>query len=217
MENTNLEEKKNNKVIFGLKIAGNVIFYAIIILLLLFSIMNIKAGSSNGGFPNIFGKGFLAVKTNSMTRENDMPVEYNDYSIGEIKVNDLVYEKVLNKNDIKNLKVGDVITFYDSTIKALNTHRIVNIVKDDDSDLPSIISLQGDYSVSISGKYDPSDPSKAQNNRSLIDSGNVQILSGDFSEIKGIVTGVKPGAGKAILNIQQNWLWYFVLPVLVFL
>ena len=29
--------------------------------------MNINAGSTNGGFPNIFGKGFLAVQSNSMS------------------------------------------------------------------------------------------------------------------------------------------------------
>lgn len=214
MENTNLEEKKSNKVIFGLKIAGNVIFYAVIILLLIFSIMNIKAGSSNGGFPNIFGKGFLAVKTESMERENEMPTEYNDYSIGEIKKNDLVYEKVLNSKSINNLKVGDVITFFDPSIKALNTHRIIIIDKTDG--VVTRIVCQGDYSVSVIAKYDPTDASKAAVNQTLIDRGDIQIIS-DMSNVKGIVTGVKSGAGKVIINIQQNWLWYFVLPVLVFL
>ena len=214
MDNTNIEEKKSTKVIFGLKIAGNVIFYAVIILLLIFSIMNIKAGSSNGGFPNIFGKGFLAVKTESMERENEMPTEYNDYSIGEIKKNDLVYEKVLNSKSINNLKVGDVITFFDPSIKALNTHRIIIIDKTDG--VVTRIVCQGDYSVSVIAKYDPTDASKAAVNQTLIDRGDIQIIS-DMSNVKGIVTGVKSGAGKVILNIQQNWLWYFVLPVLVFL
>lgn len=219
MENTNIEEKKSNKVIFGLKIAGNVIFYAIIILLLIFSIMNIKAGSSNGGFPNIFGKGFLAVKTNSMERDtgsgSGVPSYYDDYSIGEIKKNDLVYEKVLNSKSINNLKVGDVITFFDPSIKALNTHRII-IIDKDDSGVVKSITCQGDYSVSLYGLYDPSNHDKSENNSYLFSSDNVQIIN-DLSNVKGIVTGVKSGAGKVILNIQQNWLWYFVLPVLVFL
>lgn len=217
MENTNLEEKKSNKVIFGLKIAGNVIFYAVIILLLIFSIMNIKAGSSNGGFPNIFGKGFLAVKTESMERDtgsgSGVPSYYDDYSIGEIKKNDLVYEKVLNSKSINNLKVGDVITFFDPSIKALNTHRIVIIDKTDG--VVTRIVCQGDYSVSLFGVYDPVNGTPSTN-QSLIDRGDIQIIS-DMSNVKGIVTGVKSGAGKVILNIQQNWLWYFVLPVLVFL
>lgn len=218
MENTNIEEKKSNKVIFGLKIAGNVIFYAVIILLLIFSIMNIKAGSSNGGFPNIFGKGFLAVKTNSMERDtgsgSGVPSYYDDYSIGEIKKNDLVYEKVLNSKSINNLKVGDVITFFDPSIKALNTHRIIRIEKDENN-VVNRITCQGDYSVSLFGVYDPVNGTPSTN-QSLIDRGDIQIIS-DISNVKGIVTGVKSGAGKVILNIQQNWLWYFVLPVLVFL
>lgn len=217
MENTNLEEKKSNKVIFGLKIAGNVIFYAVIILLLIFSIMNIKAGSSNGGFPNIFGKGFLAVKTESMERDtgsgSGVPSYYDDYSIGEIKKNDLVYERVLNSKSINNLKVGDVITFFDPSIKALNTHRIVIIDKTDG--VVTRIVCQGDYSVSLFGVYDPVNGTPSTN-QTLIDRGDIQIIS-DMSNVKGIVTGVKSGAGKVILNIQQNWLWYFVLPVLVFL
>lgn len=218
MENTNLEEKKSNKVIFGLKIAGNVIFYAVIVLLLIFSIMNIKAGSSNGGFPNIFGKGFLAVKSESMERDtgsgSGVPSYYDDYSIGEIKKNDLVYEKVLNSKSINNLKVGDVITFFDPSIKALNTHRIVRIEKDENN-VVNRITCQGDYSVSLFGVYDPVNGTPSTN-QSLIDRGDIQIIS-DMSNVKGIVTGVKSGAGKVILNIQQNWLWYFVLPVLVFL
>lgn len=218
MENTNIEEKKSNKVIFGLKIAGNVIFYAVIILLLIFSIMNIKAGSSNGGFPNIFGKGFLAVKTNSMERDtgsgSGVPSYYDDYSIGEIKKNDLVYEKVLNSKSINNLKVGDVITFFDPSIKALNTHRIVRIEKDENN-VVNRITCQGDYSVSLFGVYDPVNGTPSTN-QTLIDRGDIQIIS-DMSNVKGVVTGVKSGAGKVILNIQQNWLWYFVLPVLVFL
>lgn len=218
MENTNLEEKKSNKVIFGLKIVGNVIFYAVIILLLIFSIMNIKAGSSNGGFPNIFGKGFLAVKTESMERDtgsgSGVPSYYDDYSIGEIKKNDLVYEKVLNSKSINNLKVGDVITFFDPSIKALNTHRIIRIEKDENN-VVNRITCQGDYSVSLFGVYDPVNGTPSTN-QSLIDRGDIQIIS-DMSNVKGIVTGVKSGAGKVILNIQQNWLWYFVLPVLVFL
>ena len=219
MENTNIEEKKSNKVIFGLKIAGNVIFYAVIILLLIFSIMNINAGSSNGGFPNIFGKGFLAVKTESMERDtgsgSGVPSYYDDYSIGEIKKNDLVYEKVLNSKSINNLKVGDVITFFDPSIKALNTHRIVYILEEDGKRV--CIYAQGDKSVSLYGKFDL-DNVDQKKNQNLISSGEVQeITSDNFSNIKGIVTGVKSGAGKVILNIQQNWLWYFVLPVLVFL
>lgn len=219
-ENVNVQEVKSTKekTLFILKIVGNVLFYIVIIALLLFSIMNINAGSKNGGFPNIFGKGFLSVQTNSMERDdtsNPLPTEYADYEIGEIFAGDLVYVSVVSGDDYKDLKVGDVVTFFDSGINALNTHRIVNITMDGEE--IANISVQGDLSVTYFGKYDPTNPDKAANNSSLIGRGDVQTFSGDFAEIKGVVTGVSSGSGKVIDNIQKNWLWYFVLPVLAFL
>ena len=220
MENNEVKgEKKTTKekTIFGLKIAGNIIFYLIIIALLLFSIMNINAGSKNGGFPNIFGKGFLSVQSDSMTRQDELPEEYNNYKIQGFAKGDLLYVKVLNNKNINELKKGDVVTFYDSTIEALNTHRIVYITYNEDNTVNSV-SLQGDLSASLKSVYDPTDETKLELNYQLQSSGDIATFSGDGLEnLKGVVTGVNVGAGKVLDNIQKNWLWYFVLPVLVFL
>lgn len=220
MENNEVKgEKKTTKekTIFGLKIAGNIIFYLIIIALLLFSIMNINAGSKNGGFPNIFGKGFLSVQSDSMTRSGTLPSEYDSYEIQGFTKGDLLYVKVLNNKNINELKKGDVVTFYDSTIEALNTHRIVYITYNEDNTVNSV-SLQGDLSASLKSVYDPTDETKLDLNYQLQSSGDIATFSGDGLEnLKGVVTGVNVGAGKVLDNIQKNWLWYFVLPVLVFL
>ena len=37
------------------------------------------------------------------------------------------------------------------------------------------------------------------------------------NDIKGVVTGVNPGAGAVLSNIRQNWLFYFVIPIAVIL
>lgn len=220
MENNEVKgEKKTTKekTIFGLKIAGNIIFYLIIIALLLFSIMNINAGSKNGGFPNIFGKGFLSVQSDSMTRQDELPEEYNNYKIQGFAKGDLLYVKVLNNKNINELKKGDVVTFYDSTIEALNTHRIVYITYNEDNTVNSV-SLQGDKSASEWGVFDPTDDTKLDLNYQLQSRNDIATFSGDGLEnLKGVVTGVNVGAGKVLDNIQKNWLWYFVLPVLVFL
>ena len=220
--NTSEENKKvktpKEKVIFGLKIAGNVVFYAIILALLLFSIMNINAGSKNGGFPNIFGKGFLSVQSNSMTRSGELPKEYDNYQVGEFAVGDLLYaETVTSKKDFEKLKVGDVITFFDDDINNLNSHRIVYIAYNEDGSINSI-AVQGDLTASIQGVFDPSDPEKAKLNYDLQNSGAIKTFTPDGLEaIKGKVTGVNHGAGALVDNIKQNWGWFFVLPIAIVL
>lgn len=213
-----IKKTKKERTIFILKIVGNVLFYCIIVLLLLFSIMNINAGSKNGGFPNIFGKGFLSVQTDSMERSDtreDLP-EWADYKIQEINVGDLVYVNKFSKKDCSTLKVGDVITFFDTKLNngtgALNTHRIVYIAEDGLS-----VITQGDKSAELQpfAKDDPFGDENASYNYQLEASGVTENVS--VSQIKGVVTGISRGAGKALDNIQKNWLWYFVLPVLVFL
>ena len=218
MENqVKVQKTTKEKVVSILKLIGNIVFYVIIIGLLLFSIMNINAGSKNGGFPNIFGKGFLAVQTDSMTRDGDKLDElYADYEIGEFARGDLLYANVVNEKNINDLKVGDVVTFFDSSINALNTHRII-IVDIEDGKVTRVV-LQGDLAASLSGVYDPTDPNKAQQNQYLISSGNVQFIGGEnLSLIKGKVTGIAKDFGTKLEFVQQNWLWLFVIPVLLFL
>ena len=195
-----------------LVIAGNVVFYAIIIVLFLFSLMNINAGNGTQNFPNLFGKGMLSVESGSMERnpKGYHPEGWNTYGIGEIKKGDLVYDDVFN-GDMNSLKVGDVITFYDAYIDALNTHRIVYIGDD-------FVVTQGDFiitqSTSNSNEYDPTN-TEALKNDNLVNSHDAQIVQ--KNDIKGVVTGVNPGAGSVLSNIRQNWLFYFVIPIAVIL
>lgn len=201
MENKTVEKK--NMPIFVLKIVGNVVFYLVIAALLLFSIMNINGGAKNEGFPNIFGKGILSVQSNSMTGDNE-----DSFVKG-----DLLLVDVFDKDDFNSLEVGDVVTFYDTTIKALNTHRIVYISKDSQGNV-ELVAVEGDLAVKEYGVYNPETTSSATN-KWLEDNGHVALLSAD--EIKGIMTGKIGGAGKVLDNLQTYWLFYFVLPVLVFL
>ncbi len=216
IEKEKIKKTPKEKTIFGLKIAGNVLFYAIILFLLLFSIMNINAGSSNGGFPNIFGHGFLSVQSNSMTRSGTLPDEYNSYTVGEFAKGDLLYVDVIkNEKDVRKLKVGDVITFYDDDIENLNSHRIVFIEYDSEGIMRSL-SVQGDLSASISGVFNPEDSSRITENYYLQQQGDVKTFTVENSgSIKGVVTGVSYGAGNTLDNIKNNWFWFFVLPVII--
>lgn len=199
-------EKKSGKQITltVLKISGNVLFYLVILMLLLFSIMNINGGNRTQGFPNIFGKGMLSVQSSSMEGQQE-----DSFSKG-----DLLIVSVFKESDYDSLQVGQIVTFYDRNIEALNSHRIVYISRDTAGKIQSL-AVQGDASAADSGVYDPSDESKAETNYYLVSSGNVANLTA--SDIKGVKTSIWRGAGAVLDNMQDNWLFYFVIPVLLFL
>lgn len=208
-------DKQKNLPLFILKIVGNVIFYMIIIALLLFSIMNIRAGNKVDGYPNIFGKGFLSVQTNSMKGDNE-----DSFDTG-----DLIIVSVFKEKKANDLKVGDVITFYDPTVNnnkgGLNSHRIVYINRDsNDNQSGNITSVvtQGDKSVkdyNWTFNPDSTDPNAPKRNQELLASNNAQTVQ--IKDIRGVMTSIWHGAGRTLDNIQKYWLFIFVLPVLLFL
>ncbi len=207
-ENENNGRTGKQKTLFVFKIIGNVIFYAIIAILFIFALMNIRAGKES--FPNIFGFGFLSVQSNSMERDNlpgNDPEEWKEYNIQGFKKGDLVISKT-HSGDASDLKVGDVITWYDSSIKALNTHRIVYISED-----KSYVIAQGD-NIAQYTPFNKADPLSASN-YALEANGQTQHVSS--SQILGKATGVWNGAGSVLDNLQKNWLFYFVIPVAVLL
>lgn len=216
----NTEKKKEpmttkQKVFLGLRIAFNVVFYALIIFLFLFSLMNIRGGNGTTNFPNIFGKGFLSVQSPSMERDekfkDSWPVEWKNYKIGEIKTGDLVNADVISSNDASKLKVGDVIVFSGAVNgnPALITHRIVDINKDSSGKVTGIIT-QGDNKAQTA-PYNPN----ASEIEKYSTSGNWEAVT--VESLRGIVTGVNSGAGKVLDTIQKNWLFIFVIPIIVLL
>ncbi|MDE7100584.1 MAG: hypothetical protein K2O05_01875, partial [Anaeroplasmataceae bacterium] len=210
IENKEAKEKRNTPL-FVLKIVGNVIFYFIIIVLLLLSIMNIRAGNQSDAFPNIFGKGFLSVQTDSMNGDKD----------DSFKAGDLLFVKVFKEKKANHLKVNDVITFYDSTVNdnkgGLNSHRIVYINYDAEGNVLSVV-CQGDKSAKdYNWTFNPesTDSNAPIRNQELLSGNHAQTVS--LKDIKGVMTSIWHGAGKTVDGIQKNWLFIFVLPVLAFL
>ena len=214
------------KVFFGLKIFGNVVFYSVLVLLFLFAIFNINGGNGTENFPNIFGTGYLSVQSDSMKRSSNLSEleEWKDYEIGGFEKGDLLKDSVFDKDeaDIEHIKVGMVITFYDSTLKALNTHRIV-YVHDTGSGKVDYVITQGDARAQLQPyivkgtkrSKDMTDEEIASYDYMLESSGAIENVR--VENIKGIVKSVSAGAGKVLDNIQQNYLFYFVLPVAVLL
>ena len=284
------------KVFFGFKIAGNVLFYLVIILLFMISIMNINA-SNNDGMPSIFGRGYLSVKSNSMTNPGVLPTpyletsnttarkgvdyykfeliddlgsgdeapedtyttkygqyfayagtylgdgtyyrkvkadiskgskikeklyttykdEYDSYTIKNFKKGDMLVDETLSNKEKKNLKVGDVITFYDTTLATgqeagLNSHRIVYIGDDGTYYLMGDLSLRMYSSI---GRYSRAEDQEGDiwltSQGKTIDNNVDVITPDDYHLIKGRVIDVWSGFGNTYDKIMNNMALYFLV------
>ncbi|MCF7932630.1 MAG: signal peptidase I [Acholeplasmataceae bacterium] len=126
-----MSETKPSQTVKVLKIALNTLFYLVIAFLLIFSVANIRVKQEDQ-IPNVFGFGFLSVQSDSMD---------GDYDDSFLK-GDLLFVRMVDEEASLELNEGDIITFYDNTIRALNSHRIINKGLDTNGDLNYI--TQGD-------------------------------------------------------------------------
>ncbi|MCR5349877.1 MAG: hypothetical protein K6E20_02690 [Acholeplasmatales bacterium] len=253
MEIANDKQKKEKeplttkqKVFLCLRIVGNVFFYSILLMLLIFSIMNINGGARNRNFPNIFGRGFLSVQSDSMTRvensEENWPKEWENFKIKDFDKGDLVNVKVFKKSKASSIDVGDVITFYDEAIDDLNTHRVIDIVVDTNGKVLSYI-CQGDKAVSLGQVYytyekycsvilnvapsyeadgiTPDINSTSyktwQQDMYIIEQNHNVVQFVDVSNVRGVVYSINYGGGKTLDYITDHWLALFIIPVIIIL
>ncbi len=116
-----MEKTKQKLAIRIAKYALNSLFYLIIVLLLIFSLANIQVKKEND-IANVFGRGFLSVQSESMSGT----------LVDSFEEGDIVFVKMLNDQSREELAVGDIVTYFDLTIRAFNTHRIIDIYVSDD-------------------------------------------------------------------------------------
>ena len=255
-----MKEPKSAKQItlLVLKIVGNVLFYSVIVVLFIFSLMNINAGQKNG-IPNIFGNGYLRVLSNSMDADiNKLPEEYKSYKIKQFKTaeieevegktkytykGDVVTVSMIGKSGFAKLKVGDVVTYWDSTFKfddgktadgAFVTHRIIYTHIENNKTTKiyvvgdKLVAERADVRETIENlrKYsdifyssESSDEEKQEAASKIFDYENedyITMFSIDtYKNVKAKVTGVNYKAGYTIIWIQQYWLIIFVIPLAI--
>ncbi len=221
--------EKKNIVLKVVKICATTVFYLIILFIFLVSIANINAGKSTDSMPNIFGRGYLSVQSDSM----------NGSQKDSFKVNDMIVVKALNNDSkrekaAKDLKIGDVVTFYDKNLtstKKLNTHRVVLIVYSSEGSVQSIYTMgdkyaegtmksmyyNGEYSLTMfSEKYgDFSVSSNVQMIDTLLSGGNLQEIS--VSDLRGTYVKTISGGGKTEGFIKQYGNVVILLPLFIFL
>lgn len=214
-ENTTQELKTpmttKQKVWFGVKIALNVVFYILILLVLLFSISNIRAKNKNDQIPNIFGKGYLNVLSDSMTGDNK-----DSFNTG-----DMIIVKIANKKNISKLEVGNIVTFYDYRLasnkgagSALDTHRIVYIDKTNNDSY--VYYTVGDK-IAKQLNFDAS-KLNADNYLIILNSlGSNNYQAFGSTEIRGIYSEKWSGFGKTIQTINNHFIAIIIVPVAILL
>ena len=201
-----VQEKKWYKIT---KFCVNVVFYALIVVLLLFSIANLNK-KEDFDVPSIFGKGFTTVMTPSMegTQKDSFTVD------------DLVFLNVLNDRNrtkkVEKLEVGDIITFvgYNESLREyiLNTHRIVDII---DYNGSKVFITQGDKIAEMNDEYKYSREDDWDPEVGLLND-RCELVTAD--DVKAIYSGKWVGAGKAFKFIQTSngFLLCIVLPIAIF-
>ncbi len=189
--NEEIKEKKKVSPLHIINIVVNSVFYIFIFLLLLFSISQIR-GSKEGKVKNLFGLGYEVVLSNSM----------EPY----FEAGDLLWVHTNFKQ--KEIKVGTIVTFYDTVSSNpnknskgfLNTHRVVDIVYTDAGKV-SFYVLQGDIYKGTGEDYNIlTDEEKiiAQYTYQF-SSGPIQIVT--INDIKAVYSSHWDGAGNFM-----NWL-----------
>lgn len=194
MENTNEKElKQENKTTKIIKIVVNVIFYALILILLLFSIANLNK-KDEFSVPSIFGTGFTTVETDSMAGS-----EKDSFTSKDVVFLKVVTDKNRTKK-LAKLEVGDIICYktWNPTLGRymLNTHRIYEINYDPDGNVVSY-TTKGDNPVT----------------NPVPDDGEVFL-----ENVRGIYTSKWKNAGSffKFLQTSTGFLVCIVLPVAVF-
>ncbi len=139
-----------------LKLIANVIFYAVIVFLMIFSIANIRVQREDN-LANVFGVGMLSVQSDSMK--------------GTFETGDLLFVSMLGEDDFANLEIGDVVTYYDTSLEAFNTHRIVAIDR-----VERMLTTQADYNYESPG--DPTFADKSVSFDSVIATYNGSMIAG---------------------------------------
>jgi len=103
-------------------VIGTIIVWIIVSVCALFILFTLMQRQSSDNLANFFGYSPLAVQSDSMVGDGQ-----DNFAKG-----DLIIVRSLSVDEIKNLKVGDIIVFRDMVggMRALNTHRIIEVLDD---------------------------------------------------------------------------------------
>jgi len=169
-------------------IAGNVLFYVLLLFLLLFSISNLSVRSETD-LPNLFGKGFVSILSGSMDGE-----EKDNFPTGS-----LVFIDMLSAQQKENLEPGQIVVFYDRVQRIHIIHRIKTVSE-------TTVVTQGDVNARLHGDFDGTNFNP-----------NMQLEATSINDVIGVYTGHMTGVGTFIQEVRtpNGLLLWVVLPLFI--
>lgn len=116
--------KSNVKKVLG--IIGNVLIWVFVVFAVVVTVLAFAAQANADGIPSIGGKAILTVQTPSMEPT--------------FKVGDIIIGTKLSPEQMKDMKVGDIITYAAGDldgdgVRDLNTHRITEVITGEDGEV----------------------------------------------------------------------------------
>lgn len=190
--------RKNPKLIKAINVTISVILSIVILIILFFTVYAFSA-NKNDGIPQIFGKSYMVVLSDSMADGNE------EYNFKGFKRGDIITIKRYTWMEASALtfEKGDIITFEwrdDNGKLIYNTHRIIEVNAED-----KFYITQGDNAIKAGQSTDPNDK---------------HAEKVYFVEVVGSLQKVSVrGLGSLILFMQTatGFLIFVVLPLLGFL
>lgn len=179
-------DSRRNKMKKTLKWIGNIVFYTLLLVLLIFSISNMQVKNETD-LPGIFGKGFVSILSGSMDSDNP-----DSFAKG-----DLVFVDILSDEQKEHLEIGQIVVFFDRETRLHIIHRIVDIQGDS-------ILTQGDVNAAEQGTYDRDDYHAG-----------MQVEVNPRSQVIARYTGSVKGVGSVIQELRSSsgFLLYIVFPL----
>ena len=134
------------------KVLGIVVNAVVIVILVFVGLITLSIILSAGkGYTNVFGNAYVAVQSDSMEGADELYAG-NDatYSQKGFNQGDLIRVRVLSDAQKSEVKVGDIITFYQTvgSERILNTHRVIAVTKGADGSVTKF-TTQGDKAKSL--------------------------------------------------------------------
>ncbi|MDR2266060.1 MAG: hypothetical protein LBE09_00545 [Christensenellaceae bacterium] len=181
--------KRKRRILKIINVVANVFLCFVLVVVLFLGVMAISKKNNDNDYNNLFGYTYLSVISDSMVGDNK-----DSFNVG-----DLVIAKII-KGDyeaINDLEVGDVISFFmlmDTTTgskeRALNTHRIIEVHRDNDNPAFTYFITKGDNVLGVDSSQ-------------VVAKDVIAVYSGKIAKL---------GTPIAMLQQKEGFLYFVLIP-----